>query len=123
MIVSLLKEKRPRCGVSQTCPEQRRRNDTFWIEFVKDIFRPRTMPKNQMKENKIHEFKTIREKTAFWDSYDVTDYFEEMEFVTGTYLPQAGERKKVMTIRFAPSLKERVEQVARSYVQLHVFTG
>ena len=68
-----------------------------------------------MKKSKIPEFKTIKEEAAFWDTHDVTDYIEEMEVVTGAYLPQAGERKTVMTIRIAPSLKERVEQVARSY--------
>ena len=68
-----------------------------------------------MKKSKIPEFKTIKEEAAFWDTHDVTDYIEEMEVVSGAYLPQAGERKTVMTIRIAPSLKERVEQVARSY--------
>ena len=68
-----------------------------------------------MKKSKIPEFKTIKEEAAFWDTHDVTDYIEEMDLVTGAYLPQAGERKTVMTIRIAPSLKERVEQVARSY--------
>ena len=68
-----------------------------------------------MKKSKIPEFRTIKEEAAFWDTHDVTDYIEEMEVVSGAYLPQAGERKTVMTIRIAPSLKERVEQVARSY--------
>ena len=68
-----------------------------------------------MKKSKIPEFKTIKEEAAFWDTHDVTDFIEEMDLVSGAYLPQAGERKTVMTIRIAPSLKERVEQVARSY--------
>ena len=68
-----------------------------------------------MKKSKIPEFKTIKEEAAFWDAHDVTDYIEEMDLVAGAYLPQAGESKTVMTIRIAPSLKERLEQVARSY--------
>jgi len=68
-----------------------------------------------MKKNKIPEFKTIKEEAAFWDTHDVTDFLEEMDLVSGAYLPQADERKTVMTIRIAPSLKEKVEQVARSY--------
>jgi len=68
-----------------------------------------------MKKSKIPEFKTIKEEAAFWDTHDVTDYIEEMDLVTGAYLPQVGERKTVMTIRIAPSLKDRLEQVARSY--------
>ena len=68
-----------------------------------------------MKKNKIPEFKTVKEEAVFWDTHDVTDYIEKLELVTGAYLPQAGERKTVMTIRIAPSLKEKVEQVARNY--------
>jgi hypothetical protein len=68
-----------------------------------------------MKKSKIPEFKTIKEEAAFWDTHDVTDYLEEMDLVSGAYLPQVDERKTVMTIRIAPSLKEKVEHVARSY--------
>jgi len=68
-----------------------------------------------MEKKNIPEFKTIKEEAAFWDTHDVTDYLEEIDLVSGTYLPQADERKTVMTIRIAPSLKEKVEQVARSY--------
>jgi hypothetical protein len=66
-------------------------------------------------KSKVPEFKTIKEEAAFWDTHDVTDYLGELELVTGAYLPQADERKTVMTIRIAPSLKEKIEQVARSY--------
>ena len=68
-----------------------------------------------MDKRKIPEFKTIKEEAAFWDTHDVTDYLEEMDIVSGAYLPQAGERKTVTTIRITPSLKDRLEQVARSY--------
>ncbi len=68
-----------------------------------------------MEKREIPKFKTIKEEAAFWDTHDVTDYLDEMELVSGAYLPQADERKTVMTIRIAPSLKEKVEQVAYSY--------
>lgn len=68
-----------------------------------------------MEKKEIPEFKTIKEEAAFWDTHDVTDYLDEMDLVSGAYLPEAEERKTVMTIRIAPSLKEKVEEVARSY--------
>lgn len=68
-----------------------------------------------MSKKKIPEFKTIKEEAVFWDTHDITDYLEDLELVEGNYLPQPDEKKTVMTIRVAPSLKERVEKVARSY--------
>ena len=68
-----------------------------------------------MEKRKISKFKTIKEEAAFWDTQDVTDYLEEMDLASGANLPQADERRTVMTIRIAPSLRERLEQVARSY--------
>jgi hypothetical protein len=68
-----------------------------------------------MSESKIPEFKSIKEEAVFWDTHDITDYLEEMEVVEGAYLPHVDEKKTVMTIRIAPSLKERVEEVARRY--------
>ena len=68
-----------------------------------------------MEKKEIPEFKSVKEEAAFWDTHDVTDYLDELEVVSGAYLPEADERKTVMTIRIAPTLKEKVEQVARSY--------
>lgn len=68
-----------------------------------------------MNKKTIPSFNSIKEEAAFWDTHDITDYLDEMELVAGTYLPQADEKKTVMTIRIAPSLKEQVEKLARSY--------
>lgn len=68
-----------------------------------------------MSENKIPEFRTIKEEAAFWDTHDVTDYLDELEIVEGVYVPKEGETKTVMTIRIAPSLKAEVDKVARGY--------
>ena len=68
-----------------------------------------------MEKSKIPEFKSIKEEAAFWDTHDITDYLDELEIVEGVYQPREGETKTVMTVRIAPSLKEEVEKVARSY--------
>jgi hypothetical protein len=44
-----------------------------------------------VKKSKIPEFKTIKEEATFWDTHDVTNYLEELEPVSGAYLPQADE--------------------------------
>jgi len=68
-----------------------------------------------MSKKSIPAFKTIQEEAAFWDTHDLTDYLDEMEIVSGGYQPRPGETKTVMTIRVAPSLKEQIEAIARSY--------
>lgn len=60
-------------------------------------------------------FTSIKEEAEFWDTHDITDYLDEMEIVSGGYQPVSGEVKTVMTIRVAPSLKEQIEAIARSY--------
>ena len=68
-----------------------------------------------MKENTIPHFNSVAEEAAFWDTHDVTDFLSEMNVVEGAYRPKEGERKTVMAIRVAPSLKERIDQVAAEY--------
>jgi hypothetical protein len=68
-----------------------------------------------MSKPTIPTFKSIKEEAAFWDTHSITDYLDEMEIVSGSYQPTAGETKTVMTIRVAPSLKEQIETIARSY--------
>ncbi len=68
-----------------------------------------------MSKRRIPAFKTIQAEAAFWDTHDVTDYLDELEVVTGRYQPRPGETKTVMTIGVAPSLKEQIEAIARSY--------
>lgn len=60
-------------------------------------------------------FNSVREEAAFWDTHDITDYLDELEISRGGYRPSPGEAKTVMTIRVAPSLKQQIEAIARSY--------
>ncbi len=68
-----------------------------------------------MSKATVPTFKSVQEEAAFWDTHDITDYLDEMEIVSGGYQPIIGETKTVMTIRVAPSLKEQIEAIARSY--------
>lgn len=63
----------------------------------------------------IPAFQSIQEEAEFWDSHDLTDYLDELEIIQAEYQPQRGETKTVMTIRVAPSLKQQIEAIARSY--------
>lgn len=66
-----------------------------------------------MPENKIPEFKTIQEEAKFWDTNDITDFLDELEPITPISIPH--EKKEVMALRVAPSLKKQIEDVARGY--------
>lgn len=68
-----------------------------------------------MSKKEIPDFKSVQEEAAFWDTHDITDYLDDLELVSGRYRPDPGETKTVMTIRVAPSLKEQIEAIARSY--------
>lgn len=68
-----------------------------------------------MEGKRIPTFKTVQEEAAFWDTHDIADYLDELEVVNGRYHPPTNETKTVMTIRVAPSLKEQIEAIARSY--------
>lgn len=68
-----------------------------------------------MSKPKIPTFSSVQEEAEFWDTHDLTDYLDELEIVNGGYQPTPGEVKTVMTIRVAPSLKEQIETIARSY--------
>jgi hypothetical protein len=68
-----------------------------------------------MSKPKIPTFSSVKEEAEFWDTHDLTDYLDELEIASGGYQPTPGEVKTVMTIRVAPSLKEQIETIARSY--------
>ena len=68
-----------------------------------------------MSKPKIPTFSSVQEEAEFWDTHVLSDYLDELEIVSGGYQPTPGEVKTVMTIRVAPSLKEQIETIARSY--------
>lgn len=69
-----------------------------------------------MKKTKktVPVFETLRDEARFWDTHDVTDYLGEFKIVEGVYATP-DETKTTMTIRLAPSLKEKIEKLAKSY--------
>lgn len=66
-------------------------------------------------KKEIPTFSSIKEEAEFWDTADITDYLGELTLADAVYTPKEGETKTVMTIRIAPSLKERIEEIATSY--------
>lgn len=68
----------------------------------------------KMKVSKIPEFKSRAEEAHFWDTHDITDYWDEMEDVEIEFLSEP-KREETITVRVQPKLKERLEKLARSY--------
>jgi predicted DNA binding CopG/RHH family protein len=66
------------------------------------------------KVKKIPEFKNYAEEAKFWDTHDFSDFWEETEPVEIEFLGET-KREDTITIRVQPRLKERLEQLARSY--------
>lgn len=65
-----------------------------------------------MKTKKIPRFKSIQEEATFWDSHDITDYWDDMEEVDIQFIPQQ-KKNESFTVRVEPELKKRLELVAR----------
>ncbi|MCX6783543.1 MAG: CopG family antitoxin [candidate division WWE3 bacterium] len=66
------------------------------------------------KANKIPKFNNLKDEAHFWDTHDITDYLSELtpaklSFKTGV------EKKEVVTIRVAESLKKELTRVADCY--------
>ena len=68
-----------------------------------------------MSRQEIPTFNSLAEEATFWDENDVMEFLDERNIIQGAYIPTAKETKTVMTIRIAPSLKQRVEQIASEY--------
>lgn len=66
------------------------------------------------KVSKIPEFKSRAEEAYFWDTHDITDYWNEMEDVEIEFLDEP-RREETITVRVQPKLKERLEKLAKSY--------
>jgi predicted DNA binding CopG/RHH family protein len=62
---------------------------------------------------KIPRFKSLAEESEFWDTHSVLDYWEETEDVAGHFV-DARPAKKLVSIRFDPSLIAAAKRIART---------
>ncbi len=69
---------------------------------------------NKINVSKIPEFKSRAEEAHFWDTHDITDYWNEMKDVGIEFLDDS-KREETITIRVQPKLKEGLEKLAQSY--------
>lgn len=65
-----------------------------------------------MKTKKIPKFKNYAEEAKFWDTHDVTDYLQALEFADVEFMPRH-KREQMVTIRMEPRLKQQIEKIAR----------
>jgi len=63
--------------------------------------------------SKIPKFKTLEEESEFWDTHSILDYWDETEPVEGHFV-DARPPKKLVSIRFDPSLIAAAKRVART---------
>ena len=68
-----------------------------------------TMPKER-KQSRIPEFKTIEEEAEFWDTHDLTDYWDEFKPVKVRFADQLFDR---VTIPVDADTLAQLEALAR----------
>lgn len=64
------------------------------------------------KISKIPNFKSIEEEARFWDTHNITDYWDEMEEVDLIFVKEP-KKEDLITIRVQSQLKDRLEKVAK----------
>ena len=66
------------------------------------------------KMSRVPEFKSRAEEAHFWDTHDITNYWDEMEEVEIEFVDDT-KHEDTITVRVKPKLKERLEKIAKSY--------
>lgn len=67
-----------------------------------------------MKKRKVHNipvFSSLAEEATFWDTHDVTDYFDEMKDVKVKFSLRT-PKEESLTVRVQGPLKRKLEEVA-----------
>lgn len=62
---------------------------------------------------KIPKFKSLEEESEFWDTHSFADYWDELEPVEEPFT-DARPPKKLVSIRFDPSLIQAAKRIART---------
>ncbi len=63
----------------------------------------------------IPKFKTLAEEAKFWDTHDITDYWDEMKEVKLEFIDNSTSKKdEVIAIRVNPKLKERLQKISQN---------
>lgn len=62
----------------------------------------------------IPEFTSYEEEAHFWDTHDVTDYWDEMKPANVTFkIKNSGEYSKVLSVRLDEQTYDRINEEAR----------
>jgi len=65
-----------------------------------------------MNKKRIPRFKSYQEEVRFWDSHDMTDYFDRNKKVVLDFSGAKKKKESVLTVRLQPELKMRLGVVA-----------
>ncbi|OGG07205.1 hypothetical protein A3D05_01640 [Candidatus Gottesmanbacteria bacterium RIFCSPHIGHO2_02_FULL_40_24] len=66
------------------------------------------------KPKPIKPFKTVEEEAKFWDTHDITKLMKNPKTPLSKLLPLEKEKQTVLTVRLQKSVKNKLEQVAKS---------
>lgn len=61
----------------------------------------------------LPKFKSYQEEAEFWDSHDVTDYFDRNHQIILDFTKSKSKKESVLTVRLQPELKVRLGSVAQ----------
>ncbi|MEK7111072.1 MAG: CopG family antitoxin [Patescibacteria group bacterium] len=65
-----------------------------------------------MTKKHLPKFKSYQEEARFWDSHDMTDYFERNKKIVLDFSGVKKKKESILTVRLQPELKMRLGAVA-----------
>ena len=65
-----------------------------------------------MTKKHLPKFKSYQEETRFWDSHDMTDYFDRNKKVVLDFSGAKKKKESILTVRLQPELKMKLGAVA-----------
>lgn len=66
-----------------------------------------------MTKTRLPKFKSIKEEAEFWDSHDVTKYFDKKNPVTLDFSRVKVKKDSLLTVRLQPELKLKLFAIAQ----------
>ncbi len=62
---------------------------------------------------KTPKFKSYQQEASFWDSHNVSDYFDRNNSVTLDFSKTQSKKESMLTVRLQPEMKVRLGSVAQ----------
>lgn len=69
---------------------------------------------NSKKLKPIPKFKSLDEEATFWDTHDLTKYFDFSKMKRGGFVLEDTKKEKSLTIRLQPELIGKIKKMANN---------